>query len=308
MYILHNISLGDFGFIPGQQTDSNIALSGHLDMPARTGKTFHKWAVDNYVEPYVSASEIRFGGRDLQLVGFITGLNKSDTLNKSKALIAFIDTFTDLVPLSSKWGTYNVQVKSIPIEFLAENYLKVTINMREPVVDLSGVLPEADGGTYGIDGISFGKLGGFLTEYKGDRRSRPEIQSQSFTAYENEGYQITKTENPVLELSLFVSGSTYEDFKAKIKGLYALFAKPGLRFLNVKDDIIRDFFVTEGFKITKLYNQANRCVGVVNFKAMEIPITYSFDVDSNMDLSVALPNTAIYTFELTDDGRLIMIR
>jgi len=63
-YTLNNIDLGSFGFIAGKQAGSNIALSGAFDMPPRTGKTFQSWGDDHGVEPYVSATEISFGGQD----------------------------------------------------------------------------------------------------------------------------------------------------------------------------------------------------------------------------------------------------
>lgn len=130
-------------------------MSGHLDLPARIGKTSHSWAESKTVQPYVAPSEMRFGGRDLTLVGTIIGTDKNDCLDKSNALKNLVNGFTTIVPLSSKWGSFNVYVKSIEITFLADLALTVVIPIREPLVNINGTLPTPDGGEFGIDNYSF---------------------------------------------------------------------------------------------------------------------------------------------------------
>ena len=76
MYSINNIAFETYGITAGRIDGSNIALSGQLDMPARLGKTFHDWTGEEGVEPYVLASEIRHGGRDLVFSGYLVATNK----------------------------------------------------------------------------------------------------------------------------------------------------------------------------------------------------------------------------------------
>jgi len=280
-YILNGIYLASFGFTPGRQANSNLALSGFLDMPARLGKTFHDWGDEHGVEPYVTASQIRFGGRDLQLIGWITGTDKQDCYLKSESLVSFVKSFTGLVPLVTQWGTYQVKINSVPIEYLADKGLAVTINMREPVVDITGSLPASDNDDYGIDNISFSALGGFLTEFKGQRRGMPEVKSEQFTAWQKEGYQITKTQAAKIEFGILVQADTYAAFKTKITSLYALFSKSGTRLMNVKEDAIREFFVTEGFRLTTVYKNQLKYLGVVTVTAIQVNNDFYYLTDNS---------------------------
>src|SRR5690606_5647566 len=70
-YILNGKHLSEYGIIPAQAPDSNIALTGAWDMPARIGKTYHEWPDEHNIEPYLLPEEIFFGGRDLKFYGLL---------------------------------------------------------------------------------------------------------------------------------------------------------------------------------------------------------------------------------------------
>jgi hypothetical protein len=270
MYDIKNISLYNYGFVPGQQPGSNIAISGMLDMPVRLGKTFHDWAAESGIEPYVSAADIAvggFAGRDIDIVGIIQGTDRYDCENKRLAIASIFDSATDLMPLQTKWGSYNVMARAaITSSFLSEKFLSINIPLREPVIDLSGLLPIGDHSQFGIDGISFKNLGGIALELSGDRRNRPAPKSDQVSAYGKEGYIITKTVAPELTMRLFIEQPTFAEFKSKITALYTLFSAPGLRAITMNRDRIRSFFVKDGFKVTNLNSLPNRFCGVVECK------------------------------------------
>jgi hypothetical protein len=299
MYSLNNISLEGLGFVAGRQQGSNIALSGFLDMPGRLGKTGHDWAEETGVEPYVSAGEIFFGGRDLNLVGYVRGVDRYDTEQKRLSINTTVDGFTDLVPLVSKWGTSNVYVNgAIVCDYLNYNTLKIAIPMREPVVPMAGIVPVGEDAEFGIDGISFKSLGGYQIELSGDRRNRPEPKGEDFTVYGKEGYAITKTVAPELTLKLYIKQPTYADFKQKIDNIQALFAAPGLRNITANNDKLRSFFVTDGFTMSMLYSKANFFAGILTCKLTESGVPGSFT-----ELVDSLGNI------ITDnDGNTIMVR
>lgn len=288
-YSLNNINLTILcNFIPGKQDKSNLALAGFMDMPARLGKCFNdNWKSIHGVEPYTSAEEIRFGGRDISLTGTIIGLNKDDLANKLKSLTDLINSFTGLVPLTSeKWGTFMVLVNE-PISGvrIGQIGLRITIPMREPIVDLSGTLPASDG-DMGFDGISFSALGGVLLSLDGDRWNRTAPKSQELTAWFNEGYRITKTEAPKLNMKVFLRQPTFFQFRNKVKGLYAIFSKPGERNMIIKDDLYRRVFACSGFKIKGLNSRNNSFYGTLEIELIQTglasQLTYLGDNQGNI--------------------------
>lgn len=277
-YTLGGVNLDTFGFIPTQQSDSNIALSGFLDMPARLGKCYHDWASEIGIEPYTSASEIKFGGRDLSLIGAIIGTDKKDCIDKLTALQGLITSFTTLVNLTSeKWGTFQVYVNGATQgEYLGEKGIRVTIPFREPVVDLSGIYPAASpDNEYGFDGISFADLGGVLTEFNGDRRNITAPKAFETTAWFKEGFHITKLSGAKLHMQIFISQPDFAEFRTKINSLYQLFKAPGERNLIVKDDLYRRVFACEGFTVTKLNNRNGKFYGFVDIDLMQVGLGLS---------------------------------
>ena len=273
-YTLNSIDLKTtIGFIPLQRSDSTLALTGFLDMPERLGKCFHDWGMIHGIEPYTSPSDIRFGGRDLSLYGVIIGTSKEDCAYKVNALNTLINSFTGLVPLSCDYGIFQVYVNAaVTGEYLGDNGIQygvgITIPFREPVVDISGTIPASDG-DLDIDGISFSALGAVLITFTGDRWHRPAPKSSELTAYFSEGYKITKTEALKLGIRLLIQQPTFELFKSKIQGLYALFSAPGERNLLVKDDLFRRVFACSGFKVSELKNINNSFYGFVDIELMQ---------------------------------------
>ena len=273
MYKLKNIPLSDFGFEPGQQPGSNIGLSDFLNMPARLGDVFFIWARDAGIEPYVSAEDISqggFSGRDVNLMGYIKGTDRVDCENKRRGLVMLIDSCSDLVPLVCKWGTFNVYVNgAVTAEFLHDTMLKITIPFREPLVDMSGVIPTGNDAGFGIDGVSFKSLGATQLDLS-DRRNRPAPKSMDAIAYGKEPYQITKTVAPELILKLFIIQPTYADFRSKIRSLQALLAAPGIRTLSGHNDKLRSFFVKDGFNVNTMYSNPDFFSGIVECKLTEV--------------------------------------
>lgn len=141
VYTLNSVNLSTYGLIPGHAPSSNVAMQGIFDLPSRIGQTSYEWAESN-IEPWVSADEIFFGGRDIVFYGSILGTNKviNDYLT---ALYNAVEAFTDLVALVTPYGTFNVQIKTIVPEYFT-GACRVVITFREPVVDLTGgILPGA---------------------------------------------------------------------------------------------------------------------------------------------------------------------
>ncbi|KEQ31180.1 hypothetical protein N180_02730 [Pedobacter antarcticus 4BY] len=273
MYTLKNIVLADIGYIPGRQTDSNIALSGCFDMPQRLGKTSHSWADEPGIEPYVSLSDIQsggFSGRNLNLTGFIKGTDREDCENKCKAVIGIFADLTDLIPLTSKWGQFMVLLNGvIQFKYLSNNYLTVDIPMREPEPIMPSELTFTGNNDTGIDGISFQQLGGAFLGLA-NRRNRPDSKASDITTYGKDGYQITQRYAQEMTLRMAIKQPTYELFKEKIDFLMSLFAAPGLRKIKIPNDLSREFFVKNGFTVNNLYSRPDFMFGIIECVIVQV--------------------------------------
>lgn len=297
-YKLNNVSLDSYGIIPVQSSDTNLAITGAWDMPARFGKTFHDWGNDqDGIEPYVLASEIRFGGIDIELNTVVRGSSKNDALRKCYALFNDIDAYNTLIPLQCDWGTWNVLVGGeIKGEYLNDGLARLTIPLRCPVISMPTTLPinimqynpltDQDGviilvnneplyggsikyDGYGIDGVMFNSLGLIITSIT-DRFSRPAPKSGQFTAYRNEGYKLTTTKEREITINAAIVQPTYSAFVQVVDRLKALFSKPGLRYLTREQDALRDFFVKDGFKINGLRVTDGQVVAFITITLTEV--------------------------------------
>lgn len=285
-YRLNNILMSDkYGFIPGKQENSNIALLGAWDMPARMGKTYHEWGKGKGIEPYVLPSEIRFSGRNVNLTGYIKGINKADAMAKLKLLYSDIDNFTQLVPLSSdKFGVRNVLINGeITATFLFDGFIEISIPFREPVVDLTGVIPSATNqDEYGIDGIGFKDLGLLILSMQ-SQLNRPAPKNINVTFYNSESYNIGSPASRNITIRALILKNSISDFNTTVKGLYALFSKPGLRYIIKPGDYMREFFVKDGFKITGIYSYPGQVWGVLEITITEIRSTDQYYYLSNSE-------------------------
>lgn len=256
MYTLNGQNLTNFNFIPTKQSGSDLALSGFLDMPERLGKCFHSWPGQHGVEPYTSASDIRFGGRDLSLFGHIVGADRDEAVGKLASLYSAINAFGGLVPLATDWGTFQVYVKDPIIgDYLTDGILKVTMPFREPSPNILGLMPPSTvNNDFGIDGILFSTMGMVLIGLESDRYNRSATKTIPLTSYQKEGWSIGKAGESKVTLKLFIKQPTFVTFKTAIGNLYAIWSAPGERNLIIPDDLQRRVFACEGFEVTNIRN------------------------------------------------------
>ena len=273
MYKLAATDLSTMYFTPLRQDNSDVALTGFLDAPARLGDTYYSWASEDGFEPYVSAADIAsggFGGRDLSLIGVVQGASESETRNRVEAIHKLIDGFSDLVPLVTDYGTFQVYVNGmIAGDYLSEKGIKVTIPMREPVVNMSGTVPKGNGAAVGIDGISFEQLGGACLYLNGDKYSRAAPKSADITAYGKEAYAIARKEASVLDLRMAIRTNTYPELKTKVTSLMALFNSPGMRAVTAPGDKTRSVFAKDGFSVSMIHLTGEFCACVIDCKLIE---------------------------------------
>lgn len=269
-YNLHGSNLTDFGIIPGRASGSNIAISGHLDFPVRRNKTEHVWGEQNGLEPYVSASEIMYDGRDITFHGFVKGSSRGDLDSKILGLYDLLDSVEsdELMTFTTPWGTFQVLVKGeIETEAYRNHYSKIKIQFREPEPDLSGGTIPSNGDPSeitGIDGIDFDSLGFSVVDFAGlgvkttglsGIFNRAEPQTQNTVGYFTEPYQVTKTGPKSFDLNAYIDVADYSTLQSVIKDLYALMKAPGTRVLYLKGDRLRIVYCKSGFEVTRIHSK-----------------------------------------------------
>lgn len=290
IYTINDIDVATWGMIPGQAgSGSNIALSGHLDLPARTEKTAHAWGDTNGIEPYVSAAEIFHGGRDIDFHFIMDEPDEEAAYTKLLTFYAYLETMApnQLLTLACDFGSWQVYVRDeIQVDDLEYGGMKGVIRFREPEPNLSGVLPApGDLETLeGIDGVDWEALGFTLADLSsaGVIRSsmpgllnRPKPKSQEVLSYGKEGFQVTKTGAREYTLNAFIQKATYSELKTTISSLYALFVQPGTRVLYLNPSLIRIVYVKDGFQVKN--------VQVINsaFCTIEIKFTEAGEYKEN---------------------------
>ncbi|MFC2110500.1 hypothetical protein ACFLSU_08030 [Bacteroidota bacterium] len=255
MYKLNNILLSDYGFIASQAPNSNIAVTGVLDMPKRIGKTFHSWGDHHGVEPYVSAAEIFFSGREIAFFGLLKADNKHEAIYKLQGLgfYSLLNSFTELMPLETPYGTFQVYVKEeIKVDYLTDGWCKIIIKFQEPIVTIpTPVLPvTTDYRDYGIDGISFKTLNAFVTSVN-DNMNRPGQKKQNVSVYGKEGYELTKTKFQKIKFGLVFQGENFTEIKGNIEIIHKQLASEGLHDINI-DGTGRKIWAIDGFKVKNI--------------------------------------------------------
>ena len=246
-YYINNTPISQFGIIP-TKSNGNISISGCFNLPKRKGTTYYDWVTDNSVEPYVESEDMDFDSRDISITGNIV----SDSDSSLPLINDFMNELPELFTLSCKWGSWSVKCKSTTIETFTKSACKITIKFIEPLVNLSGTLPSpTENGE--IDGYKWTSFGLYLKEISnyqgiGAPKSLSTTQNPSYSLYSKGGQE--KTE---ITVSGMIIAENTEQFKERIKSLYALFGKAGIRTINYREREIK-CFCTNGFSVQNVFS------------------------------------------------------
>lgn len=278
-YLINDVPLEDFGLIPGRQPNSNIAISGCWDMPSRIGKVYHDWQDENGIEPYLRADEMFFGGRDISIICWLIESGRVGFIGQIQALYDYIDSLQDsLFTLSCELGSWKVQmINASSVSYLNNGWGNIQLNFREPVVEMNGVLLSDTNGGVGIDNFSFAQLGlvKTLTRDQANRPASKQLESNSY------GYEkITKVKRNMREFSIefFFDHPSYNSFKDCINNLMYLLSKPNARTLRLDDNTTREFFVKDGFKVSKVRKNEDRVTGFLQLNIAEIKMLENWNL------------------------------
>lgn len=249
-YKLNGIDLSTYGILAGV-TEGNTALKGCFDFPKRIGETYYSWGDENGVEPYVEADDMFYSGRDLTFTGVLP-YNNFDIYYKLKPFYTDLNAVTGLSILETPFGTFNVQVVNV-VEMHNHASGKITMVMREPVVDITGgSYPASGDAAYTMDGIPLYNYGLYISSSSG-AYDLGSLKEQNFTKYGEEGFQIVKHDHSELVLNGYIFASSIEDFKQKVKNLYLAFSDTGLRTINKNNEVIIQCFMVDGFTVSDVF-------------------------------------------------------
>ncbi len=282
-YTLNGTDLSTLGVIEGQAPKSNIALSGHWNLPKRIGQLDHSWAEDHSVQAYVDADELFFDGREILFYANMFG--ERPTLdNNLFGLNALIDGLTDLVTFSTPYGDFSVYVKKMTSKIYNGAY-SLIFTFREPIVTLSGgSLPSTSSDVLMFDGIPFLSFGLYLEKHNGlYDLSNP--KEQFVTKYGAEGYQITNRTGNELILKTTLISTSLNDLQSKILNLYLLFSSADERVVTI-DDIAIDCFATKGFTINNIIRTESGYVAIftINLIVTNVSATAYITEDAGDDI------------------------
>lgn len=250
-YYLNNKPLSDFGFVPARN-NGHLALSGCFDLPKRAGNTYFDWPRENGVDAYVDENDILFESRSIKLVGYIIRNLETNV----QTLQDYILTLPELSTLSCKWGTWDIRInKNIVISPINRDNAKITISFIEPQPDLSGTLPSTSL-IKDIDEYSWQSFGLYIEKIDGSL----DIKSyKSLDVTQNPSHTIISTggkDKNEITISGHVIANSFDDFKTKVKSLYKLFGRSGLRKINYRERSIFCFAI-DGFSISNVIIRSN---------------------------------------------------
>jgi len=103
---------------------------------------------------------------------------------------------------------------------------------------------------YTIDTIPMTDYGLHIASHEGELHL-VDAKDQFFTAYETEGFQITKRKENELLLNGFIIASDLADFKTKTAALYTALSASGTRAIVLNPEALT-CFGTEGYTIDKV--------------------------------------------------------
>ncbi len=314
MYKLNDIPLRNYGLRHGRATNSNIALSGFLDMPKRLGKTYHDWSGEPGTEPYVLASEIQHAGRTIVYHGYMKGDDRADAIVRVNELYTDISAFDDLATLSTPWGDFQVYVKDqIKANYYADGWVGVQIPFREPNVPTPNDIPTGSSiDLYHIDNVPYRALGAYVTHVS-DNFNRQQTKEPHFSAYGIEGYQVTKMAPMEFTQELVFMASDFASLRSNVQKLHALLAAPGTRIMNI-DNMERECFNVKGFELYGIRVSDGKCMCQMRLPMVMagsgVPVLpeYLLDADGNTVLDPIFPirTPGQEIFLLDADGNFIL--
>lgn len=261
MYKINNVNIIEFGIIPGNISDSNIAIEGIFDLPSRIGKCYHVWSENSGIEAYVDRDDICLGERTLNLATTLWCATEAEAQKKISSLQAFLQ-INDLVDLTTDYGSFSVVVDSVKLDYWCDGKGKCTLSFKEPKPNITTLQPALSSPkpTHNcIDGYSFADLDLVPKSVQGvfDINGKRELKT-TFPSYGG----IKEKE---VDMQMWIIEKSVAQFKNKVAILSWLFSSEGIRTINISGTSF-ECFAMSGFKITNFLNTHSKTIGLLTIK------------------------------------------
>jgi len=127
-------------------TDYNMRVktcSGALDFPKRLGDIEYNWGDDNGVEPYVSAEDLKWNGKQITIDVLYVGSNLRGDVDQ-----LITDHKGSLVSLVTSYGTFTVNLSKVRTKYMYKpnGDAELAIEFWQPTVTI-GIPPTPVGGS-----------------------------------------------------------------------------------------------------------------------------------------------------------------
>ena len=210
-------------------TKNGMSLSGQFSLPKRLGKTYHDW--QGVIEPYVSANDIHFDGRDLTL-SLVMMCDTTDELY-SKINLLKQDLSDTITITDSVCGTFIVGLVSVDVTEYWGGWASLSFQLREVAPVVNTTLPTKDSeALQGIDGYGWGVFGfKIISINKGcDITKWNELNVTKNPLHDSwvDGYRSAQE----ISINGKVIASSYAEFKQYVDNLHAVISASGVRRLR----------------------------------------------------------------------------
>lgn len=274
--ILNGVPLSDFDFKPG----CPYGITGQWNAPPRIETTSKNWADENWIEPYIRADEIFYGGRRLTVFGYIPFSTR-----KYYDLNLFMDNFVNEVELITSKGSFWVTVERFNVVRLCPNDLaEIEIIFYEARPVMWGSLPLVASGGFGINGYSWEDIGvKYVGDGQDDSASRGESKLLEVAVFGKDLRRVRTRNSLGIKVKLIAFGDI-----AEITGrLAAILTSEGRKTLNLKDGLYREVFLESGFTTTILRTTSNGDYAEINLTLTEVMTISNIAVISDVEQIIA---------------------
>ena len=251
-YTLNSIDLSTYSLIPIQGSDTNIAITGMYDLPARLGQTEYDWADGDSVQPFVDTEDLGFAGRDIVFTCMIQD-TKIGAATKLNTFYTALSSWTGTKPFSTPYGVfYNVYVKSVNVvQYTSVSLVTITLHEPKPVLTY-GMTLSTGSSLNMIDGIPFTSFGLYVSDQL-DKVSLPDFKKMDYTAYLTEKFVKVKRTALDFKIEGFIIGNDVSDFLLyRLFPLQKIFAASGLRSVVLNGNSAISCYAKSGFQITSV--------------------------------------------------------
>jgi hypothetical protein len=222
MITINATNIYTLGLLPSPTNPNIYPITGLLDLPKRKGIISHDWGT--VIEPFLSAQDIEFEGRNLMLSAIIKESSNANLLTRLSALKTTL--INNVLTLVTDISTHTVYfVDAMKTKRLDDTFVSIEIPFFEPFPVIPTVTGSATGGTgFTIGGFNLkNDFGISITEISENMNIPKRIDVGTTDFYKFTGYR----EKETIQIDGILEGADLAGIKTNADKFIALMASPG---------------------------------------------------------------------------------